>query len=350
MGLELNATDRKSGSVERRTFSEHIFEFGLLINSNIDVSVFALVLSLRWLTFFSCFFFFLSLFSVCAVIISVLCRLLVVAACQSGPTADWAGSLSPTARLSLSARWPLTSGIAAAPTLLVSLLMLSFSLRHTLAGWSLWRRRTLACVCVFHVDWSAEETLTNSPSSYRLCCLNHILVFSLTFTVWSQQRRLFRCQTILSRLFKLTHSLFLRLSVFFFASRSAPVLPGAYHQGVQMQPQQQYHGYMHQTSMSSVRSVTSPPHSASMVRPCSKRFSRSRLWLNWLNILFSDPITSFTLISCLLVHFADRCFHSPYQELYFAKIHWHCWNKISTLSSDASISHYSVTSESPLIM
>ncbi|XP_041816943.1 LIM zinc-binding domain-containing Nebulette-like isoform X1 [Chelmon rostratus] len=46
----------------------------------------------------------------------------------------------------------------------------------------------------------------------------------------------------------------------------APVLPGAYHQGVQMQQQQQqqYHGYMHQTSMSSVRSVTSPPHSASM--------------------------------------------------------------------------------------
>ncbi|XP_042255285.1 nebulette isoform X10 [Thunnus albacares] len=39
----------------------------------------------------------------------------------------------------------------------------------------------------------------------------------------------------------------------------APVLPGAYHQGVQMQPQQQYHGYMHQTSMSSVRSVTSTP-------------------------------------------------------------------------------------------
>ncbi|XP_053198123.1 nebulette isoform X1 [Scomber japonicus] len=47
---------------------------------------------------------------------------------------------------------------------------------------------------------------------------------------------------------------------------SAPVLPGAYHhqQGVQMQQQQQYHGYMHQTSMSSVRSVTSPPHSATM--------------------------------------------------------------------------------------
>ncbi|XP_013883003.1 nebulette isoform X4 [Austrofundulus limnaeus] len=49
---------------------------------------------------------------------------------------------------------------------------------------------------------------------------------------------------------------------------SAPVLPGAYHhhhhhQGVPMQQQQQYHGYMHQTSMSSVRSVTSPPHSAS---------------------------------------------------------------------------------------
>ncbi|XP_035475376.1 nebulette isoform X20 [Scophthalmus maximus] len=43
----------------------------------------------------------------------------------------------------------------------------------------------------------------------------------------------------------------------------APVLPGAYHPGVQMQ-QQQHHGYMHQTSMSSVRSVTSPPHSATM--------------------------------------------------------------------------------------
>lgn len=41
----------------------------------------------------------------------------------------------------------------------------------------------------------------------------------------------------------------------------APVLPGAYHQGA---TQQQYHGYMHQTSMSSVRSVTSPPHSATM--------------------------------------------------------------------------------------
>ncbi|XP_012710369.2 nebulette isoform X8 [Fundulus heteroclitus] len=46
----------------------------------------------------------------------------------------------------------------------------------------------------------------------------------------------------------------------------APVLPGAYHhhqqQALQMQQHQQYHGYMHQTSMSSVRSVTSPPHSA----------------------------------------------------------------------------------------
>ncbi|XP_014822779.1 PREDICTED: LIM zinc-binding domain-containing Nebulette-like isoform X30 [Poecilia mexicana] len=49
------------------------------------------------------------------------------------------------------------------------------------------------------------------------------------------------------------------------SSTPAPVLPGAYHhhhhhQGVQQQPQ--FHGYMHQTSMSSVRSVTSPPHSA----------------------------------------------------------------------------------------
>ncbi|XP_023181896.1 nebulette isoform X10 [Xiphophorus maculatus] len=49
------------------------------------------------------------------------------------------------------------------------------------------------------------------------------------------------------------------------SSTPAPVLPGAYHhhhhhQGVQQQ--QFHHGYMHQTSMSSVRSVTSPPHSA----------------------------------------------------------------------------------------
>ncbi|XP_041717763.1 LIM zinc-binding domain-containing Nebulette [Coregonus clupeaformis] len=37
----------------------------------------------------------------------------------------------------------------------------------------------------------------------------------------------------------------------------APVLPGAYHQSAQ--PQQPGYGYMHQTSMSSVRSVQSPP-------------------------------------------------------------------------------------------
>uniref|UniRef100_H3CBY1 Nebulette n=1 Tax=Tetraodon nigroviridis TaxID=99883 RepID=H3CBY1_TETNG len=49
-----------------------------------------------------------------------------------------------------------------------------------------------------------------------------------------------------------------------FSLSSAPVLPGAYHQGVQHHQQQQHHGYMHQTSMSSVRSVTSPPHSATM--------------------------------------------------------------------------------------
>uniref|UniRef100_A0A3B4G5E7 Nebulette n=1 Tax=Pundamilia nyererei TaxID=303518 RepID=A0A3B4G5E7_9CICH len=54
------------------------------------------------------------------------------------------------------------------------------------------------------------------------------------------------------------------LSLCFCVSHPAPVLPGAYHQGVQMQQQQQYHGYMHQTSMSSVRSVTSPPHSGTM--------------------------------------------------------------------------------------
>ncbi|XP_054621697.1 LIM zinc-binding domain-containing Nebulette-like isoform X2 [Dunckerocampus dactyliophorus] len=46
----------------------------------------------------------------------------------------------------------------------------------------------------------------------------------------------------------------------------APVLPGAYQQGIHMHQQHQHpqhhHGYMHQTSMSSVRSVTSPPHSS----------------------------------------------------------------------------------------
>lgn len=44
----------------------------------------------------------------------------------------------------------------------------------------------------------------------------------------------------------------------------APVLPGAYHQSAQQQQQQQGYGYMHQTSMSSVRSVQSPPHSTTM--------------------------------------------------------------------------------------
>ncbi|XP_008306121.1 LIM zinc-binding domain-containing Nebulette isoform X14 [Cynoglossus semilaevis] len=44
----------------------------------------------------------------------------------------------------------------------------------------------------------------------------------------------------------------------------APVLPEAYQQGIQTPQQHQYHGYMHQTSMSSVRSITSPPNSTSM--------------------------------------------------------------------------------------
>ncbi|XP_067107683.1 LIM zinc-binding domain-containing Nebulette-like isoform X1 [Osmerus mordax] len=42
----------------------------------------------------------------------------------------------------------------------------------------------------------------------------------------------------------------------------APVLPGAYHQSVPQQ--QQGYGYMHQTSMSSVRSIQSPPQSTTM--------------------------------------------------------------------------------------
>ncbi|XP_035270253.1 LIM zinc-binding domain-containing Nebulette-like isoform X30 [Anguilla anguilla] len=42
----------------------------------------------------------------------------------------------------------------------------------------------------------------------------------------------------------------------------APVLPGAYQQS----GHQQGYGYMHQTSMSSVRSVQSPPHSTTMQR------------------------------------------------------------------------------------
>ncbi|XP_077479908.1 LIM zinc-binding domain-containing Nebulette-like isoform X2 [Stigmatopora argus] len=44
----------------------------------------------------------------------------------------------------------------------------------------------------------------------------------------------------------------------------APVLPGAYQQGAHTQPP--YHGYMHQTSMSSVRSVTSPPQPSAVQR------------------------------------------------------------------------------------
>ncbi|XP_024910549.1 LIM zinc-binding domain-containing Nebulette isoform X12 [Cynoglossus semilaevis] len=48
------------------------------------------------------------------------------------------------------------------------------------------------------------------------------------------------------------------------AGTPAPVLPEAYQQGIQTPQQHQYHGYMHQTSMSSVRSITSPPNSTSM--------------------------------------------------------------------------------------
>ncbi|XP_046880332.1 LIM and SH3 domain protein 1-like isoform X1 [Hypomesus transpacificus] len=52
------------------------------------------------------------------------------------------------------------------------------------------------------------------------------------------------------------------LSVCSGTSTPAPVLPGAYHQSVPQQ--QQGYGYMHQTSMSSVRSIQSPPHSTTM--------------------------------------------------------------------------------------
>ncbi|XP_029482173.1 LIM zinc-binding domain-containing Nebulette-like [Oncorhynchus nerka] len=54
----------------------------------------------------------------------------------------------------------------------------------------------------------------------------------------------------------------------------APVLPGAYHQSAQ--PQQPGYGYMHQTSMSSVRSQQSPP-SVTMV-PTQTVYSSTRVY------------------------------------------------------------------------
>lgn len=61
---------------------------------------------------------------------------------------------------------------------------------------------------------------------------------------------------------------------------------------MQQQQQHQHHGYMHQTSMSSVRSVTSPPHSATMVGSHSA-FS-GMLWVS-LNLNQSDPKTDMQL-------------------------------------------------------
>lgn len=48
--------------------------------------------------------------------------------------------------------------------------------------------------------------------------------------------------------------------IFVLLPHAAPVLPGAY-----QQTQPQGYGYMHQTSVSSMRSMHSQPHSASLV-------------------------------------------------------------------------------------
>lgn len=113
--------------------------------------------------------------------------------------------------------------------------------------------------------WSTDET--NSLSPRRIVHEGHCEVFiNISQRVSQQQRFSKKAEAfstyLLSRL---------SLSLCFCVSHPAPVLPGAYHQGVQMQ-QQQYHGYMHQTSMSSVRSVTSPPHSGTMVRSSATKF------------------------------------------------------------------------------
>lgn len=54
-----------------------------------------------------------------------------------------------------------------------------------------------------------------------------------------------------------------------------------------MQQQQQHHGYMHQTSMSSVRSVTSPPHSTTMVGSPQLHFI-----FHWDALNLSEPKTA----------------------------------------------------------
>ncbi len=93
--------------------------------------------------------------------------------------------------------------------------------------------RTCMCLC-FHVVSSAvsnpQMKRTNSPSSYRLCCLTVWITqfseVSLKFTVWSQQRRLFSCQTIVSNRCRKTFqtdlfSLSLSACVFFCLSPSS---------------------------------------------------------------------------------------------------------------------------------
>ena len=190
--------------------------------------------------------------------LSVLRCPLLAAAGQSVPTSDWAGStrssLSPSATLSPSALWPLTSGTAAAPTLRVSLLMSSLAQTHSSSVTETHTHthtHTLACLCPPRVS-NPQMKLT-----HRFLTGSVVWIHSGGVSPGPGKTRH-------------THL----FSLCLFVSRSAPVLPGAYHQGVQMQQQQQYHGYMHQTSMSSVRSVTSPPHSATMVRCCSQQVSR----------------------------------------------------------------------------
>lgn len=78
---------------------------------------------------------------------------------------------------------------------------------------------THTCMSLCFV-WSAVSNpqikLTNSPSSYRLCCLTVWITqfseVSLKFTVWSQQRRPFSCQTIVSNRCRKDFSVWLILS------------------------------------------------------------------------------------------------------------------------------------------
>lgn len=117
--------------------------------------------------------------------------------------------------------------------------------------------------------WSTDKT--NSLSPRRIVHEGHCGGFIVNISQRVSQQQRFSKKAEAEQSFQLICS-HASLSLCFCVSHPAPVLPGAYHQGVQMQQQQQYHGYMHQTSMSSVRSVTSPPHSGTMVHSSATKF------------------------------------------------------------------------------